>query len=198
MFVQKSAVGCFGLLDTVAKRYENNGQLDVFRTVVGDGTLWVALISALAHVKWETSFDRFVRAVSLTRLTKYELLRSDVTLGKLGSLLSRVQVESAREIISREAPVLVAAVDRLEEDLASHYKEYLDKQKSVQHRIGDVLWQPTAGWGIVKCPESEKKIEAYLHLRGEQKKVVAHGFFVNVTQMSDNVPMMGECLQVLT
>ena len=198
MFVQKSAAGCFGLLDTVAKRYENNGQIDVFRTVVGDGTLWVALISALAHVKWETSFDRFVRAVSLTRLTKYELLRSDVTLGKLGSLLSRVQVESAREIISREAPVLVAAVDQLEADLASNYKEYLDKQKSVQHRIGDVLWQPTAGWGIVKCPESEKKIEAYLHLRGEQKKVVAHGFFVNVTQMSDNVPMMRECLQVLT
>lgn len=198
MFVQKSAVGCFGLLDAVAKRYEHNGQLDVFRTVVGDGTLWVALISALAHVKWETSFDRFVRAVSLTRLTKYELLRSEATLGKLGSLLSRVQVESAREIISREAPVLVAAVDRLEMDLASHYKEYLEMQKSVQHRVGDVLWQPTAGWGIVKCPESEKKIEAYLHLRGEQKKVVAHGFFVNVTQLSGNVSQVGEFLHLLT
>jgi hypothetical protein len=193
-----SAAGCFGLLYAVEKRYQHNGQLDVFRAVVGDGTLWVALISALAHVKWETSFDRFVRAVSLTRLTKYELLRSEATLGKLGSLLSRVQVESAREIISREAPVLVAAVDRLEVDLASHYKEYLEMQKSVQHRIGDVMWQPTAGWGIVKCPESEKKIEAYLHLRGEQKKIMAHGFFVNVSQLSDSVPVIRESLTILT
>jgi hypothetical protein len=198
MFVQKPTFGCFGLLDAVAKRYEKNDQLDVFRTVVGDGTLWVALIAALAHVKWESSFDRFVRAVSLTRLTKFELLRSEATLGKLGSLLSRIQVESAREIISQEAPVLVAAVDRLEEDLATNFKVYLDSQKTVQHQVGDVLWQPTAGWGIVKCPESDKKIEAYLHLRGEQKKVVAHGFFINITQLADSAPVVRECLSVLS
>jgi 5-keto 4-deoxyuronate isomerase len=83
-------------------------------------------------------------------------------------------------------------------DLTTNFKVYLDNQKTVQHQVGDVLWQPTAGWGIVKCPESDKKIEAYLHLRGEQKKVVAHGFFVNVTRLADSTPMVRECLSALS
>ena len=175
---------CRGILNAVRCRFEEPDRKEVFLSTVGDGTLWVALLAALAHCKWTESPDRFRRALHIATLTRCEMLRSQASLGKLGALLSRVQVDRAKEIIMAEAPLLICALDKMETLLRANYTTYLNVQSQIEHQVGEILWQPTAGWGVVSSLRSESRMEAYLHFRGKRTMIAAHGYYINVSQLA--------------
>ena len=53
--VRNTGSGLQGLISIVRRRYEAEGRLGVFSQVVGDGTLWLALIHAISGIEWNTT-----------------------------------------------------------------------------------------------------------------------------------------------
>lgn len=85
-----------GLLAEVGERYKSKDQYEVYQQVVGDGTLWIALLATLSQLTWEENFERFEKAINLYKVYDCDVLRSDTSIGKLGALVTRIQVEKAR------------------------------------------------------------------------------------------------------
>ena len=124
-------------------------------------------------------------------------MRSDTTLGKLTTLVSRLDVEKARELIAYEAPQLAIAVESIEESLRNNRVALLKEQSSQQHLVGDHIWHPVAGWGIVKGMSTVSTMDAYLHLRGGITKVAKKNFYVNLRMAAGQSPELKQSLDVI-
>lgn len=61
---QRPGADVVGLLGELGERYKEKDQYEVFLQVVGDGTLWIAILAILAQLKWEEGFERFERAIN--------------------------------------------------------------------------------------------------------------------------------------
>lgn len=175
-----------GLLEEVHNRYRENDQEDVFCQVIGDGTLWVVLLAVMTQLTWEKGFERFERAINLYRVYGCDVLRADTSIGKLTTLVTRLDVEKARELIAEEAPRIAETIKSIERTLTETWEQCLKEQVSPNHQSGDLIWHPEAGWGIVEDICSPSSMSAYLHLRGEIRKVARKGFFVNLRLAADN------------
>lgn len=194
---QRPGMKARGLLQEVGDRYQEKEQYDVFLQVVGDGTLWVALLATLAQVRWQENFERFERAINLYRVYSCEVLRSDTSVGKLGALVTRIQVEKAKTLITDEAPEIAEAIDAIESVLAANYEELIEKQKRVVHQEGDLIWNQNVGWGVVKIPGSGTSMEVYLHLRASQVTVLTKGFYVNLRAAAEDYPIINESMNFI-
>jgi HKD family nuclease len=178
-----------GLLEEVYTRYQENERKDIFRQVIGDGTLWVVLLAVLAQISWEQDLGKFERAINLHRVYSCDLMRADTTLGKLTTLVTRLDVERAHDLIGKDAPQIAEAVAAIESLLREHKDTFLSDPSLQIHLAGDHIWNPNAGWGVVKCVDgSAKKMDAYLHLRGETKSVVKKNFYINLRLAADKIP----------
>ena len=177
-----------GLLEEVYKRYQANEKGDIFKQVIGDGTLWVVLLAVMAQISWDQDFEKFERAINLHRVYSCDLMRADTTLGKLTTLVTRLDVERAHDLIGNDAPKIAEAVAAIEMILQEHKETLFKDQLGQTHLVGDHIWNPNAGWGVVKCVDgSAKNMDAYLHLRGETK-TVAKSFFINLRLAADRIP----------
>lgn len=192
---QRSNSSIRGLLHEVGERYKAKEQYEIYLQVVGDGTLWVALLTTLSQLFGEKGFERFERAINLYKVYGCDVLRSDTSVGKLSTLVTRIQVEKARDLIANEAPVIAQAIDIIERVLHENYENL--KTKSVSHEAGDLIWHPNAGWGIVKVPSEGTSMEAYLHLRGAQVKVATKKYYVNLNISSEYYPEIKEALNII-
>ena len=195
--MDKPQYGSHGLIKAVGKRYLDKGQDNIFLNVVGDGTLWIALLAALAHINWEEGTERFVRAINLYKLTQCDVLHCKAGTGKLMALLSKLQVQGARKLIAQEAPKIIRAVNQIEKYLFAHNEECLKKQSAIEHSIGDVLWRATTGWATVMEPQCGHNILVHLHFRGKPVKVAANGYYVNVSRLCECIPNLKKALQIL-
>ncbi len=180
-----------GLLEEVGKRYKDEGRYEVFLQVVGDGTLWVATLTALAQLSWPSSYEKFERALSLHRVYNCTELRSDTSVGKLGALVSRVQIERARELLVEEAPRCAEAIETIEALLGPNYQSLLEYQSTKEHQVDDIIWNPDVGWGRVIKKPSAGRMMIYLHMWGESRKVVAEGFYLSIRDASTKHPSIG-------
>lgn len=178
-----------GLLEEVQKRYQEDEKEDVFLQVVGDGTLWVVLLAVMAQISWVEDFEKFERAINLHRIYECDILRADATLGKLTTLVTKLNVERARDLIGNEAPRIAEAVAAIESLLLEHKDRLLKEQLGQPHLVSDLIWNPNAGWAVVKCVDgSSKNMNAYLHLRGETKSVARDNFFINLRLAAKRMP----------
>jgi hypothetical protein len=195
---QRPGADVVGLLGELGERYKEKDQYEVFLQVVGDGTLWIALLAILAQLKWEEGFERFERAINLYRVYSCDLLRSDTSVGKLGSLVTRIQVEKARELIASEAPRIAGEIEEVVGVLDEHFQELLKAQNSATHINGDLIWNQNAGWGVVKDADlTPTHMVVYLHLRGADVTVVTRGFYINLRIASEAYPSISRIMNFL-
>lgn len=187
-----------GMLEEVQNRYRAKDQEDVFCQVVGDGTLWVVLLAVMTQLTWEKGFERFERAINLYRVYGCDVLRADTNIGKLTTLVTRLDVERSRELIAEEAPRIAETIKAIERILTGTREECLRDQASPAHQSGDLIWHPEAGWGVIDNICSLTSMSAYLHLRGEIRKVAQKGFFVNLRQAADKSAELKQHLDFIT
>jgi len=174
-----------GLLEEVHLRFKTKDQEDIFLQVVGDGTLWVVLLAVMAQLSWDEEYERFERAINLQRVYDCDVMRSDTSLGKLTTLVTKLDIERARELIANDAPQIAMAIAGIEKYLNEKREALLQEQTSQEHRVGDLIWRPETGWGVVKGLVSATAMDAYLHLRGETVKVSKKHFFVNLRMSAE-------------
>lgn len=139
-----------GLLSRVAKLYEDRGEDATFRRVVGDGTFWLALTTALAEVEWDVGGERLKRALLIVEAFASPYLTATAEPTRLRMLLSRLRHFDARHAVLREAPRLRSGLAKLEEVLGANFDQLLVAQEVEQHEVGDPIWRQGIGFGFVE------------------------------------------------
>jgi hypothetical protein len=172
-----------GLLDAVRARYREAGREADFMRIVGDGTLWLALLSSLANLPWKGRNAGLKKALALRAVYEASDLVASGDAGRMRHLLSRMEEQKARAVIDT-APRTVVALRRIEAALRERLKETLARQEQnrIRYAAGDILWKSETVW----AENSRDAIwgentEAYLHLRA-RVALVKTSLFINVTK----------------
>ena len=89
-----------------------------------------------------------------------------------------------------EADGVVRALDGLENALESDWDALVQFQEdaAILHEPNDLLWSPKVGWAVAQekaVAERAAKFNVYLRLKAQVVRVVAAGFYVNVTKAKD-------------
>ncbi|MEM8995808.1 MAG: hypothetical protein AAGF23_13560 [Acidobacteriota bacterium] len=189
-----------GMIAAVSARYAATGSSSDFRRIVGDGTLWVALLHALISLPWTTPRERFERALAIRWVYRSQDLLATTDAGRMGSLIRAFERRHECLEFDREAPRLAAALDVLEQTLAGSWKALVEDQRrqEILHQCGDLLWHPKPGWAIALSESRASpgsKLDAYLHMRAKESRIVGVGFFVNVSKAAEVDP--GLCRELL-
>lgn len=171
-----------GLLESVRERFGQAGNDRLFADVVGDGTLWVALVGALGAVSWNGPHARLARALSLRDAFRCESLFARAAPVRLRDLLARLSITDAGEGLLQEAGRVSGILDGLEGLLTANDAVLRTAQKDQSHMNGDPLFR--AGVGFASARESaetnsRQKLYAYLRIRAAVVKVVAD-YYINV------------------
>lgn len=172
-----------GLLHTVRLRYRKGEKEDDFLRIVGDGTLWLAILSALANIRWEGRNASLKKSLALRLLLQSSDLTASPDSGRIRQLLSRLEEEKALAVIQK-APQVVDSLRRIESVLLDQFEALLSSQetKRTRYEAGDLLWKPEAVWAENLTDAAwDDNADAYLHLRAAITKVKLR-LFVNVTK----------------
>lgn len=172
-----------GLLATVSARYVEQGRITDFERVVGDGTLWLALLSSLGSLMRKDDNTGLEKALALRAVYTSRDLIASGSAGRMGALLGQIDEERAQTVL-RGAPEVVKLLDKLESYLLRHWDELMSAQETARplYEVGDLLWHPKPGWSEV-CEETQwgYVMDAYLHMRAYTTRVSSK-FYLNVTK----------------
>ena len=165
------------LLEYVRDRYGAHDRLREFDGIVGDGSLWLAMLAAL-H-KAELGCTPFERMLVLELAVRAEALReaarsSDLEL--LAAMLS-VQDQSTRWLV--DAAQAAASIETLRKDL-THRFESLKWRPTMEPKQGDWLWKPGIDFARI-----ERVLDGHLAalespVTGLRFKRVQLGYYVNL------------------
>ena len=177
-----------GILEGVRQRLADEGKKEIFQEVVGDGTLWLTLLTSLSLGEWSGSGAAFERALALRDVFNARILLSSTDNDKIARLIARAEWDS--EALLMEAAGVVRALDGLESALESDWDALVQFQEdaAILHEPDDLLWSPKAGWAVAQekaVAERAAKFNVYLRLKAQVVRVVAAGFYVNVTKAED-------------
>lgn len=184
-----------GLIKIVGNKYRNEGFYNFFLQVIGDGSLWVTLTASLANIQWSDSVGAFEQGVLLKQVFDCNELRTDMSVTKLNLLISKSQIAKARELITLKAPKIVVSLRNIE-DLLQNNADILLRESHIRSNEGDILWNKTARWGVVKKVIKDNKVIAYLHMRGEDKMIITKGYYINLRGACSVLPEIREYLAV--
>lgn len=187
-----------GLLQAVQARYRNKGKEADFVGIVGDGTLWLALLTALSLPAWQGENGGFEKALAIRSVAMSRELIASTEAGRMGVLIANLDERRARAIM-RIAPQAITMLNRLEERLEEDFNRILDLQRShnTANSRGDLLWKPGAGWAA--CQNSSgwgEKLKAYLHLRADIRQISSK-LFINVTRAASEEPYLSKIFEGL-
>ena len=185
-----------GILAAVHERFRESGDEELFRAVVGDGTLWIALIAGLGAVPWDGPFAYLDRALSLSDVFEERRLVSATTPGRLRDLLSRLRIRQSRADVLVEARRARDLTRQLENRLRTGEAGFRTTQANLDHLAGDVLYHPKARFA--RALENSKiqktdKLQIYLRSRASEMRVVAD-FYINVRLAADSDAEVGRIL----
>lgn len=172
-----------GLIQEVQSRYRKEGKEADFVRIVGDGTLWLALLTAVSLPAWHGENGGFEKALAIRSVVLSRDLIASTETGRMGALVANLDERRARSIM-KIAPRAIGLLNELEEMLRSTFQSVLDAQRTqgISNSAGDLLWKPEAGWA--ECQESSTwgdKLEGYLHLRADIR-LISSRYFINVTK----------------
>lgn len=172
-----------GLIQEVQSRYRIEGKEADFVRIVGDGTLWLALLTAVSLPAWDGENGGFEKALAIRSVVLSRDLLASTETGRMGALVANLDERRARSIM-KIAPRAIGLLNKLEEMLRRTFESVLDAQSNqgISNSTGDLLWKPEAGWA--ECKESStwgEKLEAYMHLRADIK-LISSRYFINVTK----------------
>ncbi|MBK6427837.1 MAG: hypothetical protein IPF82_17075 [Blastocatellia bacterium] len=136
------------ILDRVRARYADKGQDHVFLTSVGDGTLWMVLLRALAELCWEGDNAGLQRALALRAVWRFKPLLATTSRGRLHWLAEAFE-DKAPHAVLLEASEACERLEALETYLGDNWDALLLEQGNQHPDFDetDVVWRPTAGWG---------------------------------------------------
>jgi hypothetical protein len=172
-----------GLLDIVRARYREADRDADFLRIVGDGTLWLALLSSLANLPWKGRNAGLKKALALRAVVEASELVASGDAGRMRHLLSRLEEQKARAVIDT-APRTIDALRRLEAALRERLEETLARQERerLRYEVGNLLWKPEIVWAENRSDAVwGENTEAYLHLRARPARVKT-SLFINVTK----------------
>ncbi len=184
-----------GLLAHIRKRYAGEDKELDFLKVVGDGTLWLALLSSLALIHWGARNGPIERALMLRAVWQAQDLIKSADSGRMGMLLRLLDSQRANAIVVR-APAAIERLQRIEGLLATQQDLLLAEQMEIglRHQIGDLLWRDSAGWAEARTEAAcNEKCSIYLHKRAQEVPVTG-GFYVNVTKAQSAHPEIREMI----
>jgi hypothetical protein len=172
-----------GIIQEVHTRYRNQGKDADFVRIVGDGTLWLALLTAVSLPAWEGETGGFEKALAIRSVVLSRDLIASTETGRMGALVASLEARRARAIM-RIAPRATSLLNNLEQMLQGDFQRLLDLQRGdrTANSVGDLLWKPEAGWA--ECQDTSgwgENIKAYLHLRADTK-LISSRVFINVTK----------------
>lgn len=173
------------LLNAVENRYRKNGQAELFSDVVGNGTLWVALVSLLGGSRWDSPGGYLEKAIALREVFESQPLMKASSPESIKQLVGKINVEDASRYLTRVAPAARSCLSELESSLAPIWQNEATTQKDrrIQNGVGDVLWRDKAGWAVCLEESVVGDVPTRVRLHGQEKPIVA-GFFVNVSEAS--------------
>lgn len=174
------------LLHAVEQRYLKNGQGEIFNDVVGDGILWMVLVSTLGGSHWRGPGTYLDKAVALREVFTSKQLLASARPERIAGLLGKIRIDDARKHLAEIAPAVTKLLGDLESRLLPIWADMAKAQteRLITHRTGDLLWRDNVGWAV--CLEDnalENKIATRVRLKGLEKNVVA-GFYVNVSELA--------------
>jgi len=179
-----------GLLNVVEKRYLENGHLDTFHEVIGDGTLWVVLVATLGNAQWHGVGADIDKAVALREVFNARQLLASASQNRIGGLLGRIRIDDARKYVSEVAPKVSGLFDQIEALLSPIWEEELHDQvaRQIKHKVGDLMWRDNSGWAICLEDSDTKYAEKInMRLRGRERPI-ARGYYANVTELLTKLP----------
>lgn len=185
-----------GLLHSVERRYALNSQSEIFGDVVGDGTLWMVLVSSLGGTRWHGPGTYLDKAVALREVFTSPQLLASARPERIAGLLSKVRIEDARKYLATVAPTVTRILGELEERLRPLWAEgaKVQTERRITHKVGDLLWRDNVGWAV--CLEEnplENNLPTRVRLKGQEKKVMA-GYYVNVIDLAGQHPELQQRL----
>lgn len=182
-----------GIIDIVRGRFEEEGNVSRFDQAIGNGSLWVALLTHLNQLNWSGSFTTIDKAVLIREIYRNRYLISNTDEGKLDWLLNCYIEPQACKAVLEKAPKLVKTLKQIEDYLESHSPEIHQKQLHREHQIGDHVWSTSLGWGKVvekAFMESATRVKVSLHGRKQETKVTAHGYLHNLRIANQVLPAL--------
>jgi hypothetical protein len=177
-------VNSLGLLHTVEQHYNERGLSNIFREIVGDGTLWMVLITTLGNSEWHEAGTFIEKAIALRQVFKASALISSAQAPRLVGLLGYLRIDNAHRYLSVIAPEVSDLLDRIEDELRSIWQREAGQQvkRKIAHRIGDLLWRANVGW--VVCLAEAMGPDSVLVRRASEQIKIGAGFFVNVSELA--------------
>ena len=181
-----------GLLHSVERRYSERGLSNIFREIVGDGTLWMVLIATLGSSEWREAGSFIEKAIALRQVFKGSALISSAQAPRLVSLLGRLRIDDARNYVSFVAPEVSDLLDRIENELGSVWQREagLQVERWITHQIGDSMWRANVGWAV--CIAEATGRDSILVMRGSEKVKIGASFFVNVSELATRHPRLSK------
>ena len=173
-----------GLCNYVRERYENNQHLEIFQQVVGDGSLWIALLTAISEVEWQGNYGYINKAFAISSIINYQSLLSSTDPNQLAVLVKKHKFKQTADWISQKPFSISNGLYELENYLTEHFDRLMEFQLEEQHLYGDIIFGKI-GWGTVldekiNIYKEGKRMNIYLHNRGNKAKWMSYGYFVNL------------------
>lgn len=171
-----------GLIEFVAARYDESGQQEMFNQIVGDGTLWFAILSSVNQFSWSGDAGLIDRAFVLGDCYRNRHLVASADVGRLRTLISHDRQLRLVEVLAY-APRIDDVLSRLERRLEAVFDDLVAQQadRRIEFAPSDLMWSKNGGWGVLSetKPPGADYLAVYLHKRATER-FVKHGFFVNV------------------
>ncbi|AXW32867.1 hypothetical protein CJO88_05675 [Ralstonia solanacearum] len=191
--------GVEGLLRVVERRYLERSQIATFNDVVGDGTLWLILVATLGGANWQGVGADIDKAVVIREVFSSTHLRASAQRARVAELLGKIRIENGKAYIASVAPAVTRLLGELESTLRPFWEAEKNEQgtRGIAHRPGNLLWRDRVGWAV--CLSEARPREGStvsVRLWGVEKVVMAD-FYVNVSEVCDRQPRLGQLLDAL-
>ncbi len=181
--------GAVGLIDAVRRRCEASGELHAFQAIVGDGTLWAAMLAGVSKTAWSGVNSGIKKAFGLRRVLLSQELLASPDAARMGSLLTNIERQAGLSSVLCLATDATAILTDIERHMVLHWDDLIAHQMSCKpaHHPGDALFHPKGGWAFVMehtGSSDETKIRVYRQNRAGEAKV-RFGFYLDVTRASE-------------
>lgn len=173
--------GSVGLLNAVRLRCESSGQVEAFRAIVGDGTLWTALLAGVLKTAWGGANSGIKRAFALRKILLSRDLLASAAPGRISNLLTNIERKSGVSSFLVAAREATAILTDIEKHLNVNWGKFTTQQLSFRpaHVPGNALFHPTGGWAFVidqDVVSDETKVRVYRQNIGAPEIVGARAF----------------------
>lgn len=155
-----------GLLRMVQSRYAHLGRGDDFRRVIGEGTLWAALLASLGEIPTTPLRIVIRQAAALAATFECKELLEVADASHVLVLVRNLLIKNAEANVTERAANIAGAMAELTNTLTVYFEEIYKEQgrgRSLQ-RAESILWSPNWGWKITPNAPAEAYYTDFINL----------------------------------